>query len=57
VEFQTEIRPNAPLVNSVITALSGAAPLLAPGMLGLAGVLGLAATYYHPALGKQAEAA
>lgn len=57
VEFQMEIRRNASLVNSVIAALSGSAPLLAPGMLGLAGVLGLAATYYHPALAKHAEAA
>lgn len=53
-EFQIEMRPNQSAVDSFFAALMGTAPLLAPGMLGLAGVLGLAATYGHPALGKPA---
>ncbi len=48
--FSIDIRPNATTVNALLTSLSGAAPLLAPGILALAGVLALAATYYHPAL-------
>jgi hypothetical protein len=36
----------------LLEALTGAAPLLAPGVLALAGVLAIAATYYHPALGR-----
>jgi len=53
-EFQTEMHPRVPAFNSLLAAFAGAAPVLAPGMLGLAGVLALAATYYHPALGKRA---
>ena len=34
----------------LLKALTGAAPLLAPGILALAGVLAIAATAYHPAL-------
>ncbi|MBX3065818.1 MAG: hypothetical protein KF726_22760 [Anaerolineae bacterium] len=54
-EFQTEMRPNVAFLQSLLTALSGAAPLLAPGLLGLAGVLALAATYYHPQLVKRTD--
>jgi len=50
--FQKEIHPNAPAREVVIGALGGANPLLAPGMLALAAILAMAATYYHPALGK-----
>jgi hypothetical protein len=35
-----------------VDALMGANPLLAPGILALAGVLAIAATYHHPALRK-----
>jgi hypothetical protein len=56
LEFVTEMRPTISTIDGLLTALSGAAPLLAPGVLGLAGVLALAATYYHPALGKRSEA-
>jgi len=52
-DFQSEMRPNASAFDSLLASLMGAAPILAPGLLGLAGVLGLGATYYHPALGKQ----
>ena len=53
IDFQVEMRPNQSSTDSFFAALMGTAPLLAPGMLGLAGVLALAATYYHPALGKR----
>lgn len=43
--FAQEIQPNAGAAEIWIAALKGAAPLLAPGILALAGVLGLAATY------------
>jgi len=55
IDFQVEMRPNQSAVDSFFAALMGTAPLLAPGMLGLAGVLALAATYYHPALGKRMD--
>ena len=48
--FVLEIHPNATFDQIVSGALGGANPLLAPGMLGLAAVLAIAATYYHPAL-------
>jgi hypothetical protein len=50
--FAVEIRPNAPFSETLIKTLQGASPLLAPGILALAAVLALAATYYHPALRK-----
>lgn len=52
-EFQVEMRPNQSTIDSFFAAFMGTAPVLAPGMLGLAGVLALAATYYHPALGRR----
>ena len=55
IDFQVEMRPNQSTIDSFFAALMGTAPILAPGMLGLAGVLALAATYYHPALGKRAD--
>jgi len=57
VDFQVEMRPNQSAVDSFFAALMGTAPILAPGMLGLAGVLALAATYYHPAMGKRTSEA
>ncbi len=55
--FVREIQPNAPAREAVFGALGGANPLLAPGILALAAMLALAATYYHPALkkGEQGE--
>ena len=55
--FVWEIQPNAPTREAVFGALGGANPLLAPGILALAAMLALAATYYHPALkkGEQGE--
>lgn len=49
-EFELDIRPNAVVGDVIMDALMGAAPLLAPGILALAAVLAIAATYYHPAL-------
>lgn len=51
--FELEIRPNAAVTDVLIEALQGASPLLAPGILGLAAVLALAAVYYHPVLEKK----
>lgn len=57
VEFESEMRPGAATMDVVVPALEGAAPLLAPGMLALTGVLAIGATYYHPALGKRRNSA
>ena len=46
--FELEIRPNAAVADVFVEALHGASPLLAPGVLALAAVIALAATYYHP---------
>ena len=53
--FELEIRPNAGVSDVFWDALGGANPLLAPGMLAVAALLALAATYYHPLIvaGKQ----
>jgi len=48
--FALEIRPNTTTSAAFWAALSGANPLLAPGILALAAIIALAATYYHPAL-------
>jgi hypothetical protein len=48
--FALEIRPNAAPNELLLAALGGADPLLAPGMLALAAILALAATYYHPVI-------
>ncbi|MBI5563802.1 MAG: hypothetical protein HY870_02830 [Chloroflexi bacterium] len=51
--FVLEIHPDATTGQILAGALGGASPFLAPGMLGLAAVLAVAATYYHPALKSQ----
>lgn len=48
--FYREIHPNATTAAVLGGALSGANPLLAPGILALAAILAWAATYHHPAL-------
>lgn len=53
-EFAMEIRPGVAATDVVWEALSGPNPLLAPGILALAAVLALAATYAHPALARRA---
>ena len=52
-EFAKEIRPNATLSVLLSDTLHGANPLLAPGILALAAVLAIAATYFHPVLQAQ----
>lgn len=48
--FTREINPSFTLSEAIWPAMKGSYPLLAPGILFLAGMLGLAATYQHPAL-------
>lgn len=48
--FTREINPSFTLSQSIWPAMKGSYPLLAPGILFLAGILGLAVTYQHPAL-------
>lgn len=50
LEFTREINPSFTLAESIWPALKGAHPLMAPGVLFLAGVLGYGATWRHPAL-------
>jgi hypothetical protein len=50
--IKREVDPAAPTSELMLSALGGANPLLAPGMLAVAAVLALAATYQHPALGN-----
>ncbi len=51
--FALEIRPNAVPSDVLMDALRGANPLLAPGILALAAILAIGATYYHPTLQDQ----
>ncbi len=53
--FEREINPNAPAWDTLLIALGGANPLLAPGILAVAAMLALAATYYHPALSDEQQ--
>lgn len=48
--FTREINPSFSLSESIWPAMKGSYPLLAPGILFLAGVLGYAATWKHPAI-------
>lgn len=52
--FELDIRSGAATSAVWLAALKGAAPLLAPGMLAVAALIALAATYYHPALSGRA---
>ena len=54
-EFRLETHPNSTPIEIVTAALGGADPLVAPGILAVAGVVALAATYAHPALNDKAE--
>ena len=54
--FALEIQPNATTSTLLWKALSGANPLLAPGILAFTALLALAASYYHPALRRSIEA-
>ncbi len=48
--FVREINPSFTLIEALWPAIKGGNPLLAPGILFLAGVLGGAATYRHPVI-------
>ncbi len=50
VRFEQEIRPSATLVEAFLNGLKGVNPLLAPGLLVIAALIALAATYDHPAM-------
>jgi len=52
-EFNKEIRPNATAQQSIVATLEGANPVLAPGILTLGAVIGLAATYQHQVLAEK----
>lgn len=47
VAFAREIQPDLPIRDAVWKGLQGANPLLAPGILAMAAVLTLSATYRH----------
>lgn len=51
--FEMEIYPNEAMTDALLHAFGGANPLLAPGILGLAALLAIAATYYHPEVQKR----
>jgi hypothetical protein len=51
--LQREISPNATAWATLLGALGGGNPLLAPGILAVAAVLALAATYRHAAFGHE----
>ena len=53
--FAREVHPGAGVAELAWDALSGGNPLLAPGMIALAGLLAAAATYRHPVLGGPAR--
>lgn len=48
LELELEVRPNAGWTDVIVETISGASPLLAPGILFLAGMLALAALYKMP---------
>jgi hypothetical protein len=52
-EIVLETKPNLATAEMFWTAVRGAAPLLAPGILVLVALLAVAATYYHPVLGER----
>lgn len=53
MEVVNEVKSSITGLPALWQALHGQAPLLAPGILALAGILAIAATYYHPALRKK----
>lgn len=50
--FELEIRPGSTTSDVLWEALSGASPLLAPGILALGAVMAIVGTYRHPVLVK-----
>ncbi|HEX7071353.1 MAG TPA: hypothetical protein VF190_11125 [Rhodothermales bacterium] len=56
IAFEREIRPAAAASQVVWEALSGASPLLAPGIFVITAMLAIAGTYGHPAMGPAQQA-
>ena len=50
IAFAQEIRPGTPTGELLLKGLTGGNPLLAPGILAVAALIALAASYGHPAL-------
>ena len=50
LSFWLEIQPNATTWELIVATFNGGIPVLAPGILLLGAVIGLAATYQHPML-------
>ena len=50
LQFTREINPSYSLAEAIWPAMQGSYPLMAPGVLFLAGTLGFAATWKHPLL-------
>jgi hypothetical protein len=50
IAFEKEIHPNSTGRELIMKGLGGANPLLAPGMLAVAGLLAVAATYKQAAI-------
>ncbi|WP_138431081.1 hypothetical protein [Fodinibius saliphilus] len=48
--FTLEINPSMTWTEAIWPAMTGSYPFLAPGILFIAGILGIAATYQHPKL-------
>lgn len=55
--FELDMRPSAVWSDVWFQALRGAAPLMAPGILAVAAVVAIAATYAHPAFARRGDAA
>ena len=56
IAFEKEIHPNSAGRELIMKGLGGANPLLAPGMLAIAGLLALAATYKQPMTERRDDA-
>jgi hypothetical protein len=56
IDFELEMQPDASGWPLIWAALKGATPTLAPGAMAQLGLIGLAYTYRHPALGGRASA-
>lgn len=55
VEFELEMYPSMRGLELIQKTLTGATPVFAPGTMALLGLVGLALTYRHPALGASAH--
>jgi hypothetical protein len=51
--FELEMSPSRAGLSLISKTLTGATPVMAPGSMSLLGLVGLAFTHRHPALGSQ----